>query len=296
MTDLFNRDLSLKLGELEINIQLPDPLLPTRPKPALRVTFDVEKNTNRDPNRALITIYNLSETNRATLQKGSDLITAFKKQKKLYEWQVTISSGYVETKEQLFLGDILFADSRREGSNWVTTIEAGDEERNYNSRYVSKSFGPGTSLYSVLTFLVTELGIGYGDSFNKLTNPLRKLVVFKKGVVVEGKVSKLLDKYVSGAGYQWSIQDGLLQILAPNETTLETVYVLNSASGLIGSPEKGEEGTVKAVSLLQGGIRPGRRIKLDSRMVKGVFKIERVIHHGDTWGKDWYTEVEAKPI
>ena len=143
---------------------------------------------------------------------------------------------------------------------------------------------------------MTELGIGYGDSFNKLANPLRKLVIFKKGIVVEGKVSKLLDKYVSGAGYQWSIQDGVLQVLAPSETTLETVYVLNAASGLIGSPEKGEDGTVKAVSLLQGGIRPGRRIQLDSAMVQGTFKIERVIHHGDTWGKDWYTEVEAKPI
>jgi hypothetical protein len=129
MTDLFNRDLSLKIGELEINIQAPNPALPDRPAPSLRVTFDIEKNTNRDPNRALITIYNLNESNRATLQKGSDLVTQFKKQKKLYQWQVTVAAGYVGTKKQIFLGDILFADSRREGSNWVTTIEAGDEER-----------------------------------------------------------------------------------------------------------------------------------------------------------------------
>jgi hypothetical protein len=296
MTDLFNRDLSLKIGELEINIQAPNPALPDRPAPSLRVTFDIEKNTNRDPNRALITIYNLNESNRATLQKGSDLVTQFKKQKKLYQWQVTVAAGYVGTKKQIFLGDILFADSRREGSNWVTTIEAGDEERNYNSRYVSTSFGPGTSLYSVLLFLVNELGIQVGDSINKLTTPLRKVVVFKKGIAVEGKVSQLLDKYVSTAGYQWSIQDGVLQVLAPSETTLETVYVLNSSSGMIGSPEKGEDGTIKGVSLLQGDIRPGRRIQFDSKMVKGTFKTERVIHTGDTWGQNWYTELEAKPI
>jgi hypothetical protein len=108
--------------------------------------------------------------------------------------------------------------------------------------------------------------------------------------------TKSEDKYVSTAGYQWSIQDGVLQVLAPSETTLETVYVLNSSSGMIGSPEKGEDGTIKGVSLLQGDIRPGRRIQFDSKMVKGTFKTERVIHTGDTWGQNWYTELEAKPI
>ncbi len=296
MSDLFNRDLTLTMGAVSLDIQTRNPIFPDRIAPALRVSFDIEKTSNRDPNKALVTIYNLNPANRALLQKGSDLITTFKQLKKLYEWQVTIEAGYVGSKSKLFVGDITFADSRRDGSDWITTIEAGDEQRNYNSRFVSKSFGSGTSLFSILVFLVTELGIGFGDSINKFTVPLRGLVVFKKGVVLEGKVSEILDKYVTSAGYQWSIQDGVLQVLAPGETTFETAVNLTSSSGLLGSPEKGEDGTVKAVSLLQGALKPGRQVRIASQMVFGNFKIERVVHHGDTWGTDWYTEVEAQPV
>jgi hypothetical protein len=284
------------MGEVALDIQTPDKFDLDKAAPSLRVSFDVEKNTNRDPNVALVTISNLNPSNRALLQKGSDLVTELKKQKKLYQWQITIDGGYVGTKKRLFVGDITFADSRLEGPDWITTIEAGDEERNYNSRYVSKSFGPGTTLFSLLEFLAKELNVGLGDSTQKFAAPLRSLVAFKKGVAVQGKVSTLLDKYVSSAGYQWSIQDGVLQILQVGGTTLETIVELNESSGLIGSPEKGEDGTVTATSLLQGDLRPGRRVIIVSEMVNGTFKIERAVHFGDTWGPDWYTQIEAKPI
>jgi len=31
-------------------------------------------------------------------------------------------------------------------------------------------------------------------------------------------------------------------------------------------------------------------------MMNGFFRVEKVVHSGDTWGSDWYSELEAKPI
>jgi hypothetical protein len=114
--------------------------------------------------------------------------------------------------------------------------------------------------------------------------------------VLTGKASDVLDKYLTSAGFTWSIRDGQLQILAKDATTFESVVVLNSASGLIGSPEKGKEGYITFTSLLDGRLNPGSRVIINSLQVNGVYRIESVNHVGDTWGSDWYSECEAKPL
>ncbi len=113
---------------------------------------------------------------------------------------------------------------------------------------------------------------------------------------LSGKVSKLLDKYVTSAGYQWSIQDGQLQVLAPDETLLDMITILSSVTGLVGSPEQSEKGIIKARSLLQPSIIPGRRVTVFSKMITGSYKATKASIFGDTWGTDWYTEFEGKPV
>lgn len=277
MSRLFNRDFSLIVGPIKIDARTLGS--PTKSLPTLRVFFSIEKTPNRDPNRAEVSVYNLNAVHRKTLQEKLPLI---------------LQAGYVGNKQQIFFGDISFIDSRREGSNWVTTIEAGDGQKNYSSKRMSVSFGPGTTLQQLLIQAATALQILPGNSITKFGTPLRGLIAFKKGVSVVGRVSRILDKYVTSAGYQWSIQDGQLQVLSPDETLVESVTILNKATGLIGSPEQGEDGTVKARSLLQPAIVPGGRVILESEMVKGTFKAEQVSYIGDTWGPDWYTEFEGK--
>lgn len=277
MTDLFNRDFSIIVGTVKIDARAMGN--PTKSLPTLACYFSIEKTLNRDPNKAQVTIYNLNEVHRKTLQKT---------------WPLIVQAGYVGNKQQIFYGDISFVDSRREVSDWVTSIEANDGGKNYSSARMSKSFGPGTTMQQLLTEAALALGILPGNSVTKFAASPSGLVVFQKGVAVSGRVTKILDKYVSSAGYQWSIQDGQLQVLTPEETTLEKVVVLNKATGLIGSPEKGEDGTVKARCLLNGAIRPGCRTVIESEMVTGTYKVDRASFVGDTWGNDWYTDLEGK--
>jgi hypothetical protein len=301
MSDLFNRDFSMLLGGVPLPIQSTDLAQSDKIQPALKVEFSIEKNSNKDPNIAEVIVYNFNPINRSTLQQGSKLVETLRQATppKLYDWPIVIEAGYVGFKELLFTGNITFANSRKEKTTWVTDIEAGDGEKQYRKSRINKSFGPGTNILTAATQTAALMGVGPGNLATKLGPGIfrKGYGVFAQGVTLSGRASNALDKMLSSAGFTWSIQDGQLLILAPNETTVEEVVVISNKLGnLIGSPEKGDEGSITIRSLLQGKLKPGRRLLLESNMITGFFKIEKVIHFGDTWGNDWYTEVEAKPL
>jgi hypothetical protein len=298
MGDLFNRDFALSIGGFPIEAQLVDPIQNEKSQPMLKVEFSVEKNSNKDPNTADIVVYNLTSINRKTLQAGSDLVDKWREIEKIYDWPVTIEAGYMGRRDVIFKGNITFATSRKEKVDWVTEIECGDGEKKYRSKRMNQSFGPGTTLLSVMSTAALLLDVEPGNLAEKLgLGVFRKgYGVFNQGLTVSGRVSDIMEKYLTSAGYTWSIQDNQLQILAPNETTFEPIVILLPETGLIGSPEKGEGGKVTFRSLLNPLIKPGRRVSIVSEQIKGFFKIEKVTHFGDTWGGDWYSEGEAVPI
>ena len=296
---LFNRDFDMTLGAQKLGVQTVDPVTKAV-SPTLRVVFAVEKSGNRDPNSAEVEIYNLSETNRKALQAGSDLAEFNRKVGLIYDWPLVLNAGYVSTKSQIFSGDIVQANSRLNGQDWITTIEAEDGGHKYRSARLPKgglSFGAGTPVLTVLTALATALGVGLGNSAAHFAlGAQRGYLNFDHGVALSGRVSKLLNKYVTSAGYHWSIQDGQLQVLAPDETLMDSITILSSLTGLVGSPEKGEKGVITAKSLLQPSIMPGRRVTMFSKMITGSYKATKVSIFGDTWGTDWYTEFEGTPV
>ena len=57
--------------------------------------------------------------------------------------------------------------------------------------------------------------------------------------------------------------------------------------------EKAKRTGIEVTSLLNAGIRPGRRIQVLSKYLDAVYKVEKVTHAGDTHGGEWYSQVEA---
>ena len=109
-----------------------------------------------------------------------------------------------------------------------------------------------------------------------------------------------MTQIVNGMGYDWSIQDRQIILLGPTETLGSVAYKLQSvggkSTGLIGSPEAGEDGFIRLRCLLQPSLLPGRRISVTSREIDGEFRIEKVTFSGDTWGNQWICSIEAKPL
>ena len=283
MAELFNRAMTLTVGDIKIPIRYIDTVNNTI-QPSLRVGFAVTKTSDNNPNEAKITILNLNESHRKAIQAGEKA------------WPVTIDAGYTNNVQRIFAGQLQSGDPRKEGKDWVTEIFAKDGQVKYASARLNKSYGAGTSINTVLSDAAVALGLGAGNSAVQFKNPARPISLFSKGVVVTGRVVDILSKYVTTAGFQWSIQDGQLLVLTPDETTQETIFILNQDSGMIGTPEKGEKGFIKVVSLLQGDISPGRKIRMQAKEVRGDYKAEKVEHIGDSWGPSWYTQIEAKPL
>ena len=283
MAELFNRDMVITVGTVKIPIQFQDPKSETS-RPSLRVSFTVVKEDNPSPNEAKIKILNLNPGHRAAVQSGEGT------------WPVVIDAGYVGNIQRIFSGELQNADPRKEATDWTTEIQAKDGQRQYASARMSQSYGAGTLISTVLKDAAVSLGLGAGNSMFKFDSPLRPIKDFKKGVVVTGRTTDILDKYVTSAGFRWSIQDGQLLILGLEETTSESVILLNASSGLVGTPEVGEKGIVKVKTLLRGSLQPGGKVKIEAREVRGVYKIEKLTHSGDTRGPDWYSEIEAKPL
>jgi hypothetical protein len=296
--DLYNRDFAITVGGIPLTMQTGDILQPDNIDTQLRVVFNIDKNSDKSPNKAEVTVFNFNLANRATLKTGNQIAQETRATGLAYDWPLVIEAGYMGSREVLFTGNITYATSKKESTDWVTNIECGDGETKFRENRINKAFGPGTTVAQVALECSTALDVGPGNIGEKLGTGIFRdgYGVFSQGYVASGASQEILDDLLSSAGFTWSIQDGNLQILAPEDTTFEEIVVLSKEFGLVGSPEVGDKGIVTAKSLLQGKIRPGRRIIIQSEMVSGTFKIDKVSHYGDTFGSDWYTELEAKPL
>lgn len=254
----------------------------------LRTQFKVHKSLVKDPNTAEVTINNLAETTRSRMQAQAA--------------KVVIRAGYRDTVGQIFIGDAHNIEHIRNGADWLTKIHAGDGARGLTQGRVSQSFAPGTPV----TDVVATIGrvAGFDISSVTKTGKLKELEgrQFAQGYVAHGSVGKELDKILRGAGFEWSIQDGKLQVLRRGEANTERVIELTPASGLIGSPEyvtsekSKKPAVLKFKALLSPEIIPGRRLAFESARHKGVHRVTKVEHTGDTHGDDWFTEGECEVI
>ena len=249
----------------------------------LRVTFKVVRTLVKDPNTAEITIYNLGPENRARLQTK--------------DIACSLEAGYVGNAHQIFSGTLDYGQSAQQGTDWVTTVQSGDGSKKFRSARANISLKGPVSAEQALAAAAQALGIPPGNSTGK--GSLRKsLTAFAQGLVLSGKSELQVDKIMRSLGLSWSIQDGVLQTLGPTDVIGGSAVSLQPGTGLLGSPEFGEDGIVKARSLLQPELVPGREVLLSSRQVTpaGRFRVQKATFTGDTWGSAWYTDTELVPL
>lgn len=280
MALLFDRSVKCNIGGLVIE----SPMEGEESSAALRVSFKIPRSLRRDPNTSTLSIYNLSKDSRAQLQE-KDLET-------------TIEAGYVDAISQIFGGEMQLATSINDGVDWVTTIQSDDGGKQYQTARINESIKGPAKVGDVLKKVAEAMGLGEGNFLDKAGKGSVRgsLSEWTSGMVLSGRAEQQLDKIVRSMGYSWSIQDGQLQLLELEETIGDQVNTLRPGTGLIGSPEAGENGIVKARSLIQPDLQPGKKVEIVSSEVDGFFRIEKTVYTGDTRGSDWYADIEAKPL
>jgi hypothetical protein len=252
----------------------------------LRVKFKITKSLAKDPNTAEVVVYNLAETTRARMQKQAA--------------KVVVRAGYLNTVGQIFVGDSHSIEHTREGSDWVTKIQCGDGARSLTQARVSQSFGAGSTVNDVVGAVGKVAGFDVTQLLGAGKLKALQQRQFTGGYAAHGPAGDVLDRLLRGAGVEWSVQDGKLQVLERGRGSTERIVELDSTHGLVGSPtyataeKRGRKAVLKFKALLSSEIRPGRRLAFTSAEFGGVHRVLKVTHSGDTHGGEWYTEGEAE--
>lgn len=263
---------------------------------SLRVVFTIKKTDAQTPNTAEVRVYNLNETTSRRIRAEFA--------------RITIQAGYEANYGVIFSGNIKRVKYGRDnGVDSFVDISAGDGDEAYNYAIISTTLASGAKQSdqveaSVKSMSGNGIGTGFVDNMGGQSLP--------RGKVMYGMARDYLRQSTQSTDATWSIQDGRLQIVKRSGLLPSQAVVLNSKSGLIGTPEQTGNG-IKARCLLNPLLRIGGRVMLDDELVSssiiqdternnpansaplkngdGVYRLLAVEHLGDSLGNDWYSDI-----
>ena len=254
----------------------------------LRMKFQIERSVKPDPNACTLEIYNLSRTTRSLC-----------KQKPLTVW---LDAGYDNRLKQLFTGDCHFAFSRLDKPEWITKLQLRDGGAAYDSARHNVTYGAGIPVGKILADLAGKMDLSVDAGQAKvLAKYLNQQIPGAR--CYQGTVRDQLTQLLSPFGIQWSIQNSKLVLLRDVDTT-GFAFEISQRTGMIGSPEwstpknDGKPNQIRVKCLLSPEIVAGSQIQIVSvaEGSSGSFRVQKVVHRGDTHGEEWVTEIEALPL
>jgi len=274
---LRNARLTLTTGSLPFSV----PLTTTLVIEKLRISFNIVKDGDSGPNKAKISIYNLSESTYALLENTKAL-----------KIKVKLETGYAGDFETLYIGDVIKSVRKMVGPDRITTIELATGSNANKDVHFDKSYKAGTNKKTIIKDIVNKIKAEAGIAVKNLGEINN--VIAQNGISISGMAKDLLDTLLGDQGLEYSNQDDILEIVRPNGDIGESVISLSSDSGLLEIPAKRDEG-IQFKALIQTGIKPGRLVEIKSNDVNGQYRIRKCKYKGDTHDKDWFVESVAIP-
>jgi hypothetical protein len=212
--------------------------------------------------------------------------------------RVRLEAGHAEGTSVIFQGNVRRVDTIRENPDWITRVTAGDGEESLRSARGARSFGPDTSIRDVIRYCAEASGVGLGNLDDALAGAQFDRVgsILPGGAVVHGRVERQLHHLLRSVGLEWSIQDGVLQVLPRGGALARTAVLLSTDTGLIGSPEVGLNRVVTAKAIIQPDLTPGAQVQLKSAVVAGYYRVETAEYAGETRGEPWDVTMTMRRI
>lgn len=274
---------------------------------ALRIDFTIKKTSVQTPNEAEIKVYNLSSETAAQIQREFS--------------RVILQAGYQDNFAVIFDGTTKQVKTGRDnGTDTYLHIFASDGDTSYNFAVVNTTLAAGSTPTDHINAAAAPMA-EHGTTVGHIGEVGGQKLA--RGKVMYGNSKDYLRQSAQSSDADWSIQDGKLQVI-PIQGLLPTQAVLlNSKSGLIGTPEQTNDG-IKIRSLLNPMLKIGGRIIVNNKDVQaatisenkstksggkkqpadkpatiaddGAYKIIQIEYNGDTRGNDWYCDIIAIDI
>lgn len=237
-------------------------------KPPFTVEFDITRNALTSANVCSFRIFNLNANHRGQIRKD---INDFGKLR-----AVQFMAGYGSNLPIVFDGNITQAWSVREGSNFITQIESFDGGFAFANASISNNFPAETTQHAVMESMIADLkkhGVKRGAIGNSYTKKL------KRGNAYTGNTINVI-KELSGGGF--FIDNGKAYALSDDEVIEGPVTVINSESGLLGTPVR-ERLIINVDMLFEPRLLIAQKIELKSTTeanFNGPYRVMSIKHRG----------------
>lgn len=268
----------------------------------LRCVFKVESAIETQVAVCTLEVYNM---NAAT--EGDIIREGF---------QISIEGGYDEGQYgEIFTGNIVQVIRNREnGMDYKLEILALRGSSMLDLNYTKCSIAAGSKPRDVIDALTRNARqpITIGEITPNLSEQ-----ALPRGKVIFGTPSMYLrDLAIGNNAYYWAGEDGNLVVKKiSDEIPADQVLVLSPTTGLVGTPQYGDDG-IHIKMLLDCRVKLLSLIKIDNELIRksllslnmngtgnnqlaqqsqfdmdGEYQVFKLIHQGDTYGDTWTTEV-----
>lgn len=273
---------------------------------SMRIRFNVERETSQTPERADITISNLSNATANKIQKEYD--------------NVVLQAGYDGNFSTIFQGQIVQkrGPARESPVDTYFNILARAGQTAYSFAMVSKTLAAGHTFRDQVDACLEALK-PYGVTAGKISD--LGTAKMPRGRALFGMARHHLRAICQSVGASWWIEGGKLNILKNEDVMTGSAVVLNSSTGMIGMPVQTMDG-VEVRCLLNPNLQLGGTVKIDEASIQktkltltqpyaedvqrtqlegniaadGLYQIRFLSHVGDTRGTEWYSDALCIPV
>lgn len=229
--------------------------------------FNIPFSTENEPDVSEITIYNLSQNTISNIKKGT---------------KISLLAGYSDDVGMILSGEVASFNTVFENVDKKTTLKIGSFINSWKDKKINKTYAKGITAKEIMTDLISNFGVVIAD-MNIVKN-----VTYKRGKTVSGRLKDVVKKLCSETESKFYIDKDRAYIRNYDKGT-NTSFLLSSKTGLVSSPQpmqitengkKSKDG-FKISCLLNHNIFPDSIIQVDSKNIKGSFRVVKGTHTSD---------------
>lgn len=242
----------------------------------LTIQFEVPFDDDTEPNESKIDIYNLTDNTINQIKRGL---------------KATLNAGYRSDRGVILSGYISKVLTSRSGVDKKTTIYVLDSPPIDEKKTIKKTYKANIKASQILRDLGSILKL------NIAVLALPKDKTYTKGYTVNGKILDTMKKIAKDCGAIVYINKSKVYIRSIKAGD-DSRFILKPETGLIGTPEPFEDERdgvkykgYKVKSLLQYRLTTASIVTIESKFVKGQFRVRKGVHKWD--GNDFVTEMEV---
>lgn len=270
----------------------------------LHIEFNIKKDNSKDPNKAYVTVFNLS-----------DDIVSYLDTHQRDSLAVMLSAGFDGDNTLIFTGTVEYIEDHFPEETRQTKFILGDGTLNLTTAQTARSYKKGTSVDSIIGDLVSDLQLPKGRVVSSKGETISHSMAFT------GTASQNLANLARNTGSNFSVQDGAVYWTKQGSRFKSVMFEISEDGGMIGVPaikqpssakkrnkpkakkskkpskKKKKEHNIKedvgvtVSTLLNGAILPESTVYLNTKYHKGFYKVAELTHKGSYEGDDWSTEL-----